>query len=420
MYLLISLYLLNEHSKTPYNSLFSSHLRRIFMVSVHFGNLISSLYFLPRIPMNSGTHRVDPICDGLSGIYSVGLHVGAVFVILVSSVVGAGFPMLGKRVPALNIPEYVFVLGKCMGTGVMVAVGFVHLLGDAAQNFQVWCVPAGFKEAYESWAFLLAVVAVVLMHMIDIVIADMVHSWYTRSEASPLPDESLPDSEKPMLTVRTVTECDDALPSTDALHGHPAELESAHSAHSDGASPAFHHQHGVPEVARPKSRAQFVVAAICMEFGTTLHSLFVDLDVGVMNDAKIKPILIALVFHQMFEGLAVGARLVDAEFNLSLELIMMLTFSLSAPLGAAVGTLCVSISETALTGATYVLVSSILDALCGGILVYLGLTLMLTDFPADMKRMCATGRSHATLKKLGLFAGLWGGAAGMCIIGKWC
>lgn len=372
-------------------------------------------------------HPHEPICDGLDGIYGLGLHVGAIFVVLVASLVGTCFPLLGKRVPALNFPEYVYVVGKCLGTGVMIAVGFVHLLGDAALNFRVWCVPAGFAKAYDSWAFLLAVVAVVLMHMIDLVIGDIVHGWYAKN------DQVDPTSSTTSLSMGSepLDKVMSGVPgeSEPASDSHALEVEpgyesegSGHVCHNEGAGHAFHHQHGIPEgvMSGTKAKAQLVVAAVCMEFGTTLHSLFVGLDVGVMSDAKIKPILIALVFHQMFEGLAMGARLADADFNMSLEMVMMLMFSFSAPLGAAVGTICVSISATALTGATYVLVSSILDSLCGGILVYLGLTLMLSDFPNDMRRLCAPGTPHCTAKKIGMFAGLWAGAAGMCLIGKWC
>lgn len=61
-----------------------------------------------------------------------------------------------------------------------------------------------------------------------------------------------------------------------------------------------------------------VIAAVCMEFGVTLHSLFVGLDVGLTTDRSLKPLLIALVFHQMFEGMSMGSRLVDAKFHIAL------------------------------------------------------------------------------------------------------
>lgn len=58
-----------------------------------------------------------------------------------------------------------------------------------------------------------------------------------------------------------------------------------------------------------------VIAAVCMEFGVTLHSVFVGLAVGFTTNDELKPLLVALIFHQMFEGMAMGSRLVDAEFH---------------------------------------------------------------------------------------------------------
>lgn len=353
--------------------------------------------------MSATPNENEPMCDGLDGIYSLRLHIAGIFIILGASLIGAGLPILGRRVKSLDLPEYVYVTGKTIGTGVMLAVGFVHLIGDATQNFELWCVPQGFHDAFPSWAHLFAVVAVVLMHVIDIVIGDMIKEWYNDSERTPcsVVDEGVP------VEVHQMHLNESSEPEFDSL------------TESKPAKPGCSHPHLVP-VPGKEINAQFVVAAVCMEFGTTLHSLFVGMDAGVMSDDRLKPLLIALVFHQLFEGIAVGSRLVDAQFHISIELIMMLMFSFSAPLGAAVGVICVSASETALTGGSYVLVASILDSLCGGILVYLGLTLMLNDFPADMSRLCAPNTPHRTAKKIGLFVGLWAGAAGMCIVGKWC
>ncbi|KAF8283125.1 hypothetical protein TcBrA4_0077750 [Trypanosoma cruzi] len=67
-----------------------------------------------------------------------------------------------------------------------------------------------------------------------------------------------------------------------------------------------------------------------MEFGVTLHSVFIGLTVGITSDAETKALLVALVFHQMFEGLALGSRLADASMRISLELLLALIFSISA------------------------------------------------------------------------------------------
>lgn len=156
-----------------------------------------------------------------------------------------------------------------------------------------------------------------------------------------------------------------------------------------------------------------------MEFGVTLHSVFVGLALGVTEDKEAKTLIIALVFHQMFEGLATGARLADAEFHVTVEMVMAMIFSFSAPIGIAIGTGVVSASKSALSGTNYVMVQAIFNSICGGILVYLAFSLMLVDFPNDIRRHCSRQQKFHVIKRIGLFAGLWIGAGVMALIGKW-
>lgn len=375
--------------------------------------------------MTSPDGDEDSICTGLDGLYSPGIHIVALFVVLVASLVGALLPLLGKRVPALHISDYVYAVGKCLGTGVMLAVGLIHMMGEAAENFGASCVPEAFQEAYESWAFLLAGIAIVLMHAIDIVIGEIVHSWYAKKEQQQQEQLGSQDCGHEKCGRDQCLESSIPSSNTEPLSS-PADNGSAPENQDVvvGEVPcADHgcegHQHGVV-VPKTMSSAQRVVAAVCMEFGVTLHSVLVGLDLGVTANDEVKVLMVALLFHQLFEGIAMGSRLADAEFKLSLEVVLMLVFTFSAPVGVAIGTAAVSSSPTALSGAKYVMVSSILDSLCGGILVYLALSLMLLDFPKDMRRLCPSGSPRCVLKKIGMFLGVWVGAGVMMLIGKWC
>lgn len=92
----------------------------------------------------------DDGCGPLDGLYSNGLHIAAVFIILVASVIGTIIPIIGKRVPMLRMHDYVYAVGKCIGTGVMMAVGMIHMINEAVQGFGAKCVPSNFKEMYEA------------------------------------------------------------------------------------------------------------------------------------------------------------------------------------------------------------------------------------------------------------------------------
>ncbi|PBJ72331.1 cation transporter [Trypanosoma cruzi] len=66
-------------------------------------------------------------CGGSNGPYTVGLHVVAIFVVLLSSFLGTLIPLAGKHVPCLRMNPFLFVLGKCAATGVVLAVSTIHM-----------------------------------------------------------------------------------------------------------------------------------------------------------------------------------------------------------------------------------------------------------------------------------------------------
>ncbi|TPP40437.1 ZIP Zinc transporter family protein [Leishmania donovani] len=331
------------------------------------------------------------------GDYMLGLHIAAIFIILAASVVGTLIPIVGKRVPALRLHAYVYAVGKAAATGVVLAVAMIHMINHASVVFGADCVPESFREMYEGWAFLFAMIAAIVPP------TDPCHGLL-RNECFAVRKDGL--AERPD---------EDVLKD---MYGGAEDGQGGVSVPQMDAAKCVGHQHGVavPEDMPPLQR---VVAALCMELGVTLHSVFVGLALAVSNGADLRALIIALVFHQLFEGLAMGARLADASFKISLELALMLVFSLSAPIGIAAGTGAVMASRDALSGTTYALVSAILDSICGGIMLYIAFNLLFVDFSHDLHVHCGAKSKCGVAKRIGMYAGLWIGAAVMAIIGKW-
>uniref|UniRef100_A0A0A9VV82 Zinc transporter 3 n=1 Tax=Lygus hesperus TaxID=30085 RepID=A0A0A9VV82_LYGHE len=92
----------------------------------------------------------DEGCGPLDGLYSNKLHIAAVFIILLASLIGTLIPILGKRFPALRVHKFVYVVGKNVGTGVMMAVGMIHMINEAVHEFDASCAPQQFQDAYEA------------------------------------------------------------------------------------------------------------------------------------------------------------------------------------------------------------------------------------------------------------------------------
>jgi len=174
------------------------------------------------------------------------------------------------------------------------------------------------------------------------------------------------------------------------------------------------HPHGVLAAEGTERRLE----AYMLEFGVTVHSVFVGLALGVADHVTTKALLVAVSFHQFFEGVALGSRFVDAT-SLPLRQVVFnsLVFALSSPAGVASGVgVRYSLDPQS---RNFLFVQGFFDAICGGILLYLGFLLLLLDFPEDAKKAAREFPARKYSAQFGMFAFLWLGAALMAFVGKY-
>jgi zinc transporter 1/2/3 len=329
---------------------------------------------------------VDPCALVVPVDYNLGLHIAAVFIILVASAVGVAIPLLAKYIQRLGVPPYFVTIGKCAGTGVILACALVHMIQPSNQSLTSPCVPTAFNTDYQAYAYLFAMIAAFLMHFLDFLMSQYFNKKQLALSASISAASSL-DGYDPF------DKSSDSTSST-ASHGH---------------------SHGsLLELEGQEWNGKKLAEAYMIEFGVTVHSLFIGLAVGIVDYGTLVALLVALSFHQFFEGFALGARLSDANMNHLNELLLASVFSLAAPIGIAIGLGVYTTLNTA--GQTFLLVQGTFDGLCGGILLYTGFTLLLFDFPRDMLQ--CTGK-YRTAMIVGMFASLWIAAGLMAFIGKY-
>ena len=399
--------------------------------------------------------------------WSIGLHVAAVFVVLIASSMGAGIPILAKYHPGFALDPYWIMLGKCMGIGVVLACALVHMLQPSNESLTSPCLPWEFNTDY-TYAYLYCVLAVLAMHFIDFIMEAYLLKRWTEN----LPASARQHMHRDEIAMVTIGEANTAvasikipaeMPTTvdDGKPDHEAEKKAADmpepqtapaspasaglsspsassSVYKHLSSPtnkigatsstldlqtldkgmeqlphaALHsgHVHSVLLIAGMKR----TISAYMLEFGVTVHSVFIGLANGIDGDTQLHVLLVALVFHQMFEGIALGSRIADANMPSHWhEVLLTLVFSLAAPLGIAIGIAV----KTGLNpnGETFLMVQGTFDGVCSGILLYIGLVLLLRDFPEDMQRYCKG--SH--WRMFGMFAALYLGAGLMSFIGKY-
>lgn len=76
---------------------------------------------------------------------SIGLRIGAVFIILVTSAFATLFPVVTKRIPRLNIPMWAYDIARYFGSGVILATAFMHLLQPASEELGSECLNDTFQ-----------------------------------------------------------------------------------------------------------------------------------------------------------------------------------------------------------------------------------------------------------------------------------
>ncbi|KAK9163145.1 hypothetical protein Syun_004047 [Stephania yunnanensis] len=65
----------------------------------------------------------------------------------------------------------------------------------------------------------------------------------------------------------------------------------------------------------------------CWSLGIVVHSVVIGLSLGASNNTcTIKPLVAALCFHQMFEGMGLGGCILQAEYKFFKKAVMVFFF----------------------------------------------------------------------------------------------
>jgi hypothetical protein len=133
-------------------------------------SLNSSLLELQAAYAEATAPAPDPCVTGEPAEYSIALHVGCIFTILVVSVLGTVIPILGSHRSKFAVHPFVLILGKCCATGVILACALIHMLQPSAESLTSTCLPEEFHDRYPSYAFLFAMVAALGMQLLEDVV----------------------------------------------------------------------------------------------------------------------------------------------------------------------------------------------------------------------------------------------------------
>ncbi|XP_076946794.1 zinc transporter 5-like isoform X1 [Bidens hawaiensis] len=262
----------------------------------------------------------------------------AIASILTAGVIGVSLPFAGKIIPALHPDKDGFFVVKTFAAGVILATGFIHILPQAFKRLTSPCL-----EGYGWWDFPLTGLVAMVATIATLLFETSSAAYQDRAAVT-----------------KVVGDGEDQEMEVGIMHGH---VHGSMMLETDDA-----------EVRR------YRIVSQVLELGIVIHSVIIGLSLGASKSPKtIKPLIAALSFHQMFEGLGLGGNIFQAKIKSVTTMVMGACFALMTPSGIVVGILVSNTYDE--NSSKALIVEGVLDAAAAGILIYMALVDLLSpDF----------------------------------------
>lgn len=169
-------------------------------------------------------------------------------------------------------------------------------------------------------------------------------------------------------------------------------------------------------VAEQQQQQKMLLQCMLLEAGILFHSVFIGMAVSVATGTSFIVLLVAISFHQTFEGLALGSRIssITAFPRRSPKpWLMALAYGATTPIGQAIGLLVHNLYDP--YSKVGLLMVGVMNSISSGLLLFAGLVeLLAEDFLSD--------HSYETLQgqmRLQACASVLAGAFLMALVGAW-
>ncbi|KAG4435163.1 hypothetical protein IFR05_009363 [Cadophora sp. M221] len=407
--------------------------------------------------------------------YDLPLHVAALFLVLLFSIFGAGFPVVAKRVSWMKIPPKIFFFCKHFGTGVLIATAFVHLIPTAFQSLNDPCLPDLLIVQYPAMPGVIMMAALFALFVIEMVLKSKTgghshggptgqgldgHSHghphgqgLAAKGASPgvatppryqneqkWSDDEYPDEKDLAETYEPEPDYHPALRRSDTDYGSQSEMppwfqvffaqyvrqreemKNMIMSYSPRRVP-------IPPQLPPNTDPETALMAVepvideatfkkmslnitLLEGGILFHSIFVGMTISITTDGFII-LLIAILFHQFFEGLGLGSRIAAVPYpkGTARPWILVVAFGTTAPIGQAIGLIARNSYDP--QSAFALIIVGVFNAISSGLLIFAAtVDLLAEDFLSDEAQLLMTKKM-----KIWAFTFVLMGAAGMSIVG---
>ncbi|KAF1812479.1 Zip-domain-containing protein [Eremomyces bilateralis CBS 781.70] len=304
-------------------------------------------------------------------------RVASIFIVLATSSVAVLGPIGIRKWTRIRKDGLVFTAIKQFGTGVIIATIFIHLLSHAFLQFLNPCLG---ELSFESTATVIAMAGVFISFLVDYAGLRYLSSRAKHGTSTDIyPSRILaPLQQRDMKSPRAI-ERDLAIWDQEGIAQH--EKEKLH--------------------------------VMIMEAGMIFHSILLGVLLTVTPAANFTVLFAVILLHQLFEGLALGARIATLWHpTLLSKLLYGVAFAVTAPIGMAIG-LIVRHTFNENDPRTIQTVGA-MDALSAGVLIWVAVVEMWSE---DWLR---GELSNADWKEVSVgLISLGGGAGVMTVLGIW-
>ncbi|KAF2217482.1 hypothetical protein CERZMDRAFT_108201 [Cercospora zeae-maydis SCOH1-5] len=365
-----------------------------------------------------------PACgsDNTGREYSFPLHVFALLLILVLSTLACSFPLIVRCYPKLHVPHHALFISRHFGTGVLIATAFVHLLPTAYTHLTNPCLPPFWTDTYPEMPGLVAMISVLVVVGVEMFFAmrGAGHSHHVDFQQLRGGHEHQAEafSDRPAGRGRSTNGDDDEDDDLDLdeLDPHTDDLQPLTRKTSDSDDDDDFPLNGHANILPTAQEQRLIVQCLMLEAGILFHSVFIGLAVSVSTGSSFVVLLVAISFHQTFEGLALGSRIASiGSFSTSSykPWLMCVMYGITTPIGQAIGLGVQGLYDPA--SQLGLLMVGIMNAVSSGLLIYAGLVQLLAeDFLSET--------SYAELKgkrRLQACASVVAGCTLMALVGVW-
>ncbi|KAK4278540.1 hypothetical protein QN277_016376 [Acacia crassicarpa] len=306
------------------------------------------------------------------------LKVISIFVIFFTSMFGMSLPvLLARYFQGKSLYDKAIVVIKCFAAGVILSTSLVHVLPDAFAALSDCQVASMHPWKDFPFAGLVTLIGALMALLVDIAASSHVEHSHVQTQYA-------------LVGVQEKLESGDS----------KAELATSHE-----------RERQAEETAKLKQR----LVSQVLEIGIIFHSVIIGVTMGMsQNVCTIRPLVAALAFHQIFEGMGLGGCVAQAGFSLGTTAYMCFMFSVTTPMGIILGMVLFSVTGYDDSSPKALIMEGLLGSISSGILIYMALVDLIAGDFFHSKLMS----SNLTLKKVS-FVALTLGSTAMSILAIW-